>query len=993
MKNSSRNILFVLLCITTIKVCANDWGGNFDAYLNTSYSPQVENMIRYGDVETSLFTGTLNFSIPIYSLKDPDFNLDIVLRYSSDAFKPCKHSGWVGYNWCLSAGGCITREVRGYPDEAKRKILEYSGDYQYSKGMYIFAKETSYNKDDIFSQNSSCFSECDFPFSKNVGNACHYDVDYLPDVFHFNFLGHHGSFMINNQGNVQIIDGDYVNVDLSKTIDVDYTKFKGRPTPLETSQITITTKDGYKYEFGGNLSALEYTYALKSYYADTIEQPRPTISSWYLTKVTAPNGRTITYSYISGDDDWLIETNMYYDVFALTEENWAELANPFTYKNNESQNDLAYKSYVNSYKVKYSATKTCVLKTIQISGEDPVQILFKSAGAQRLYRADGFYKAHNPYYILKTIQVKSNNRIIRSADLSYGFSKGLMYFYTNTEEVDGSRGYFWQFLSKVKISGEGTYELEYNHKQRYPILFLEWNDDVKTKNKQYCEMIDSFYGYWLEDNTYQGMLREVRFPTGGRQEFTYEKHDYGTERRFSTQSGSLELCSKEITKPISIGGARIKNITTYDENGEVEKREYRYKVGTSNKSSGVYYNNWYVYENDTDFYPMKGHTCSNRYSLFDTHIGYSEVEEKVLTEQGVPPQRTIYAFNTGTEFYSPANDPSINKQGISKLYYLTGMLTYDNNLNGKGKLLSQKYYEGNKLIRHIQRTYNGVPLLKNELIPAADLERLCTDTIVVFSHAWYGSITRKLFIYPDVLTREATTDFSDGAQGPIITQTSYSYDKKLRVTKETIVDSRDIEYFKKYTYPDNVCRNTSDQSPLSMLVGRNRINTPIETISGYVFRNDDYITSGSINIYAKENENGHTYPYLSKTLSLAMTEPIEDYKPMRMDGSDVTYDSRYKLDATYKFDKMNRLTSIKPFGLMETKYTWNGIYPATKTIGNQIWKYSFIPYVGVNQITDPRGITTYYEYDEAGRLIEEYQMIDGKKQILNIYQYHIKTEE
>ena len=123
-----------------------------------------------------------------------------------------------------------------------------------------------------------------------------------------------------------------------------------------------------------------------------------------------------------------------------------------------------------------------------------------------------------------------------------------------------------------------------------------------------------------------------------------------------------------------------------------------------------------------------------------------------------------------------------------------------------------------------------------------------------------------------------------------------------------------------------------------------------------------------------------------------MTEPITNYQPMQLSGSDVTYDSRYKLDAEYKFNQQGRLTSIKPFGQMETTYSWNGIYPTTKTTGDQTWKYSFIPHVGVKEIVDPRGIITRYEYDNAGRLIKESQVIDGKEQILNVYQYHIITE-
>ena len=136
------------------------------------------------------------------------------------------------------------------------------------------------------------------------------------------------------------------------------------------------------------------------------------------------------------------------------------------------------------------------------------------------------------------------------------------------------------------------------------------------------------------------------------------------------------------------------------------------------------------------------------------------------------------------------------------------------------------------------------------------------------------------------------------------------------------------------------------------------------------------------------------YPYLYKTLSLALTEPIpvSNYQWMSVNGKSVLYDPRYKLDCEYQFDIMDRITSIKPFGATETTYTWNGLYPSSKTIGNQTTTYTYIPYVGVSSITDPRGTTTYYTYDASGRLIETYRLVDGKKQILNVYQYHIKTE-
>ena len=91
-------------------------------------------------------------SIPVYSLNDPDFALDMALCYNSEGFKPFKHSGFVGQDWALQAGGCITREVRNYPDESRR-IVDTGG--HKLEGMYSFLKSNSVNKYDVFAQNSN----------------------------------------------------------------------------------------------------------------------------------------------------------------------------------------------------------------------------------------------------------------------------------------------------------------------------------------------------------------------------------------------------------------------------------------------------------------------------------------------------------------------------------------------------------------------------------------------------------------------------------------------------------------------------------------------------------------------------------------------------------------------------------------------------------------------------------------------------------------------
>lgn len=52
--------------------------------------------------------------------------------------------------------------------------------------------------------------------------------------------------------------------------------------------------------------------------------------------------------------------------------------------------------------------------------------------------------------------------------------------------------------------------------------------------------------------------------------------------------------------------------------------------------------------------------------------------------------------------------------------------------------------------------------------------------------------------------------------------------------------------------------------------------------------------------------------------------------------------------------------------------------------------YTYKPLVGIQTTTDPRGVTTYYEYDSNSRLIEIYIIKNGLKNILKSYDYHFR---
>jgi len=197
------SILVLLICLALPK---NGFGqGDFGRV-----TPQTADFMKYGDIPVSLFTGKMNIEIPLYRIKDRDFDIPISLLYTADGFKPEKRSDFVGLDWTLIAGGCITREVYGAPDDFRATSAKQENGFKW----VIQNKKYQY-KDSIWNMTSSAIT-CD-----NYAKSWYLEIggdgffqDYQPDLFMFNFNGHTGQFMINNKGAGQANHSGY-KVDIS----------------------------------------------------------------------------------------------------------------------------------------------------------------------------------------------------------------------------------------------------------------------------------------------------------------------------------------------------------------------------------------------------------------------------------------------------------------------------------------------------------------------------------------------------------------------------------------------------------------------------------------------------------------------------------------------------------------------------------------------------------------------------------------------------------
>lgn len=305
-------ILFVILLLSfTVKIFAQP-----EVLEGSVKSPGLADMIRYGKTSVSMYSGRLDLQIPLTVVEDKDFSFPISLSYNSSGFMPAKNDGLVGLNWSLSCGGFIRREVKGIPDD---KPIYYNSEGPTEYGFMYFLK----NKNKLIHKNvvenpDSYMAEGDFftigedwtrmkinSFENNLRDKL--DVlDASSDIYHFSFGDHSGKFTIKFDGSVNVIsnDGRKYDIDLS---DYSYATFNGES---KASKIVITTDDGYKYIFGGTYDAMEYSLQwqhakpnagggnwdgfynlMKSGYFYI------TISSFNISQIIAPSGRTLDIEY------------------------------------------------------------------------------------------------------------------------------------------------------------------------------------------------------------------------------------------------------------------------------------------------------------------------------------------------------------------------------------------------------------------------------------------------------------------------------------------------------------------------------------------------------------------------------------------------------------------------------------------------------------------------------------------------------------------------
>lgn len=913
----------------------------------------------------SLATGSVNIPIDLYNINVGDFNLPISLQYYTSGIKFTDDPYPSGYGWILSPGLRITRTIMGRPD------MYYPMDIRANSTDFEYLKRAIY----------------DSQRSHHAGWGYDRLLDTQHDIYTIHLPHSNHLFLIEKVGNT------YVAVTESNQLKI---------TPNGLLGFEVVDDKGIIYHFGTTTGASPNNACIE--YINNYQ------TAWMLRKIEFPgSSREINLTWEEMQHSKLTFGPYFSgDVLIDSKEVGTNIDSNPTYTSAEHEGLLVYEPTYN----KFSHLK---------------QISFPGGTVDFSYRA-----TNNP--LITDIKVKNTSTVtVKTIDFEYGTGQNERLLMSITKSDEGK--YAFNYHSKRFNDGN-------KYSQDYWGYFNEKNNtslvprmEIKTYNNIHSTGQYQYYGSADRSVNPEAMkaymLNKVTYPTGGYTSFEYEPHRFNGS---IPQTAGLGGSSKQ--RLTQGGGLRVTRMTTSaGESAPVIVKTYVYGNNENGLANVLYEptldtfideSNAYMGDRvqGSSIYPYTArilnlNSQSNymRYVINTPAIWYNTVTEYVNNES-----KTVYTYQR----HVPENTFSSN---TIKDFPNRTIVKYSN-LFSKGCLPTgeTQFLKTGSIytpLRETVYTYslkNNGPLNMNNLFinrtwiskmaNGPDFEvrdgSLTDGTLHV-----YGSLpqayTKNSYsiesIYEE-LTRRQTTHYNPN--GNIVESASYTYADRHLVRTKTSTQSNGNSHVEQYLYPvDYAQANTTEQRTLlSTMLSKNINSIPFKvtsTVNGNAeqirteFKNFGYNLYLPYKEYYKKGNSPEVcrneYDYDIKG-NLASHTQNSTLKRTYLWG----YNYNYPVAVIEGMDYAQVLGLISQYTLNDlnnTNNTWM-VESAINTIRRQIngrgliTSYKYQPLVGIISVTDPADKTTYYTYDNRGRLIT-IKNLNNKK--LQDFAYHRVGED
>lgn len=871
-----------------------------------------------------------------------------------------------------------------------------------------------------------------------------------PDLYRFSFGKHSGMFMYDIDGTFKVISEN------GRSYHVQMQNINNNPLSTDFSQIIITTDDGYRYTFGGSYHSLEYSALSWRDFSSGVGSATETIDAnrlhckeivaWHLTSVQAPNGRNLTYNYFQ-----LSDKNVHDDPAKLLEHNY--YSHPDSKKELMKCYQVIpdLKGEGNNIALSYVLNKTPLISSIST---DDKSISFTYDNNPSPFFNQPYSPPCATYGFVsgcgaKLTDVVLNNSISQfkeSVSLSYttkenrlllssvkNDNKGvynLDYYssgtFRNSITIDIDKWGFW--------SGAGT-----------NTSFMQQADDI------YWNCIDpvtgDFYRHPNDTNReptgkeYDAfMLKTVMFPTGGSISYEYEPHTYSSYfhkpspiyhgridgvNSFSKLAGGARVCKETFVDKISPKN-RIKRYVYDREDG----RSNGFLRTEGENYLKPYPISEYGSEKVDSLKPITACIPTNCYKIVRNnsmggYISYSQILEydyegsdsdtldrsmphkatEYIVDTDMIPYPSVIAFVSDTVSTFDHYD-ILDEKGFLHNYYAivpdfsktVGKIRSESFYAKDYRLLMKKEYTYSTTQKGTARYVNGYPAVQASFVGC------------------YSQLAQ-IPLYHHLLTEVKTTEYDSEGRAHVTT-VSDEYDNQGYKTSSVTIDSEGRMLKTTYEYPDD--RPSVSNVKMSML----NIISPViaETVT----------TDSSEVIYQRRNDYKIINRYdLTAPADTCRELTVGDF-PVLAAVYDTYGDGEPQKQIEYlSFDQYGNPLWLRSHG-RDYVYVWGragqdilavirnateeevadaldveGLnvisvqYEPSDDVGTVIrnalpnslvTSYTYLPGVGVASQTTPDGQTTYYEYDDRGRLSYIYRMDGDVKSIIEKYDYNLVNE-
>ena len=395
-------------------------------------------------------------------------------------------------------------------------------------------------------------------------------------------------------------------------------------------------------------------------------------------------------------------------------------------------------------------------------------------------------------------------------------------------------------------------------------------------------------------------------------------------------------------------------------------------------------------------------------------------------------KQSVFRVNPGSpiDLYFGTSE---NNGELLEVFVPSGdVLSYDN-----GKLLSEKIVSYNssaeqfktlKETSYVYRSLNTNTVHRMNNIKASRVQTGVVTDMRKYNFSFYQLISKK-----NLLTTRTTKEYLDNLSEPIITSESYQYGTYVDRPSETeITNSNGVKKKIKYYYPDDVLDTGSlghddlslfEFNAIKYLKKDNLHNLNQVQTETYIYQNSTpNLLSTKRALYGLDA----SIVVLPETIQTSKgTAPLEDrivYHKYDDKGNPVEISKKdgTKIYYVWGYHKTQPIAKIEGYTDAQITAVQTKIKTAVTasnsdtsrcldsdncnekvlrdkltllrnsftSTNTQVTTYTYDPLIGVTSMTDPKGYTIYYEYDEFNRLK---QVKDADGNILSNNQYNYKN--